>query len=273
MVHVFSNVKIICMKSLKKRIKNGEVVHGCWLNLGSALTAEIVGSAGFDWVLIDLEHGAGNEKDVLAQMQALESSDTAVIVRVESGAKQRIHRVLDIGAEGVMCPHISNAKEAGDVVYGLRYPPHGGRGVAKMVRATSFGKNFSDYYEAANDNIIGIVQVETAQALEHLDEIASIDGVDVLFIGPADLTMALGIFGQFDHPLFLNAVHATVAAAKKAGKATGILLFNSDDYTKFYEMGIRMIACGADATFVAEGSRTMAAKLAAKRSHQEKPVQ
>jgi 4-hydroxy-2-oxoheptanedioate aldolase len=261
------------MKYLKKRIKQGEAVNGCWLNLGSALTAEIVGSAGFDWVLIDLEHGAGNEKDVLSQLQALGNSNTAAIVRIESGAKQRIHRVLDVGAEGVMCPHINNAKEAAEVVHGLRYPPHGGRGVAKMVRATGFGKNFTEYYNHANDDIIGIVQIETPAALDHLDEIASIDGVDVLFIGPADLTMAMGIFGQFDHPLFVNAIKATVAAAEKAGKATGILLANPDDYSTFYDLGIRMIACGADATFVAEGSRTMAAKLAAKRNQQEKPVQ
>src|SRR5215210_5175351 len=146
------------MKYLKKRIKQGEAVNGCWLNLGSALTAEIVGAAGFDWVLIDLEHGAGNEKDVLSQLQALQNSTAAAIVRIESGAKQRIHRVLDVGAEGIMCPHINNAREASEVVHGLRYPPHGGRGVAKMVRATDFGKNFTEYYNNANDNIIGIVQ-------------------------------------------------------------------------------------------------------------------
>jgi 4-hydroxy-2-oxoheptanedioate aldolase len=105
------------------------------------------------------------------------------------------------------------------------------------------------------------MQIESPEALLHLDEIAAIDGVDVLFIGPADLSMSLGIFGQFDHPLFVDAVNATVAAAERAGKATGILLFNPDDYARYFELGIRMIACGADATFVAEGSRTMASRL------------
>lgn len=249
------------MKNLKKRIRNGEAVNGCWLNLGSSLTAEIVGQAGFDWVLIDLEHGAGEEKDVLSQLQALENSSTAAIVRVESAERQRIHRVLDAGAEGVMCPHIDTTADAKKVVDGLRYPPGGSRGVAKMVRASGFGKNFAEYYSSANENILGVVQIETPEALKHLDEIAAIDGVDVLFIGPADLTMSLGIFGQFDHHLFTDAVNATVAAAKKAGKAVGILIFNPDEYNRYYEMGIRMIACGADATFVAQGSITMAAKL------------
>ena len=249
------------MKNLKERIKKGEAVNGCWLNLGSSLTAEIVGLAGFDWVLIDLEHGAGNEKDVLSQLQALEHSNTAAIVRIESAERQRIHRVLDVGAEGVMCPHINNLDEAKMVVSGLRYPPEGTRGVAKMVRATGFGKNFAEYSSSANENIVGIAQIETIEALDHLDEIATLDGIDVLFIGPADLTMALGIFGQLDHQLFTDAVKATVNAAQKAGKATGILLFNPDDYNTWYQLGIRMIACGADATFVADGARNMSAKL------------
>ena len=248
------------MKGLKKRIQQGEVVMGCWLNLGSSLTAEMVGLAGYDWVLIDLEHGAGEEKDVLAQLQALEHTNAAGLVRVESAAPQRIHRVLDAGAEGIMCPHISTMEEAKQVVSGLRYPPHGSRGVAKMVRATGFG-NFAGYSAHANENIVGMVQIESIEALQHLDEIASLDGVDVLFIGPADLTMALGIFGQFDHPAFKDAVKATVRAAQKAGKATGTLIFNPDDYTTYFNMGLRVIACGADGTFVAEGARMMVEKL------------
>lgn len=254
------------MKNLKKRLKQGETLHGCWLNLGSSVTAEIVGLAGFDWVLIDLEHGSGEEKDVLFQLQALEHTPTAAIVRVESAEKQRIHRVLDMGAEGVMCPHISNAAEASKVANGLHYPPDGSRGVAKMVRATGFGLHFTDYYNQAKENMLGIVQIETVAALDHLDEIASVEAVDVLFIGPADLTMDMGISGQFDHPLFKDALRKTVEAADKAGKATGILFFNPDDYNTYRQMGIRMIACGADATFVADGARRLAGTLNAMRA-------
>ena len=249
------------MKNLKQRIKKGETVLGCWLNLGSSLTAEMVGGAGFDWALIDLEHGVGEEKDVLFQIQALEHTGAAAFVRVESGERQRIHRVLDLGAEGIMCPHVNNAQEAEAVVHGMYYPPRGGRGVAKMVRAANFGKNFAEYTATAPDNLVGIVQIETPEALHHLDEIAAVDGVDVLFIGPADMTMSMGIFGQFDHPLFTGAVQATVAAAQKAGKATGILMANADDCTKYTGMGIHVIACGADGTFVVEGARNLIAKL------------
>lgn len=236
-------------------------MHGCWLNLGSSLTAEIVGQAGFDWVLIDLEHGAGSEKDVLFQLQALEHTPTGVLVRVESTEPQRIHRILDMGAEGIMCPKIANPAGAQKVVNGLHYPPHGGRGVAKMVRATGFGQHFDHYYQQARDTILGVVQIETVEVLNHLDEVAAIDGVDVLFIGPADLSMEMGIFGQFDHPRFKEALKKTVDAAQKAGKATGILFFNSDDYHTYHDLGIRLIACGADATFVADGARNLAKKL------------
>ncbi len=249
------------MKNLKKRLKQGETLNGCWLNLGSPLTSEIVGQAGFDWVLIDLEHGAGVEKDVLAQLQALENSSSAVLVRVESAESPRISRILDMGAEGIMCPKVDNAFEAKKVINGLHYPPFGNRGVAKMVRATQFGLNFNTYYDESRDNILGIVQIETLEALDNLDAIAAVEGVDILFIGPADLSMAMGIFGQFDHPTFIDALNKIVQAAQKAHKTIGILLFNPDDYNKYHSMGIRFIACGSDATFVAEGARDMAKKL------------
>lgn len=249
------------MKNLKQRLQGGETLHGCWLNLGSSLTAEIVGLAGFDWVLIDLEHGAGSESDVIHQLQALAHTPTAALVRVESAEPQRIHRMLDMGAEGIMCPKISSGAEARKVVRGLHYPPHGSRGVAKMVRATGFAQQFDTYYQQSRDSILGVVQIETAEALNHLDEIAGVDGADVLFIGPADLTMELGIFGQFDHPRFREALRETVNAAQKASKATGILFFNPADYQRYHDLGIRLIACGADATFVADSARALAKTL------------
>lgn len=249
------------MKNLKQRLKQGETLNGCWLNLGSSLTAEIVGRAGFDWVLIDLEHGAGTEADVLFQLQALEHTAAGALVRVESAEPQRIQRVLDMGAEGIMCPKINSPTDAQKVVNGLHYPPHGNRGIAKMVRASGFAQNFTPYYEESRDTILGILQIETAEVLNHLDEVAAIDGVDVLFIGPADLSMALGIFGQFDHPRFKEALKKTVDAAQRAGKATGILFFNPDDYQTYHDLGIRLIGCGSDATFVADGARQLAQKL------------
>ena len=249
------------MKKIKKRLKSGETLAGCWLNLGSSLTAEIVGLSGYDWVLIDLEHGAGEQKDLLHQLQALEHTPVDALVRVESFQKERIHRVLDLGANGVMVPRIKSAEEAKAAISGIHYPPAGVRGVAKMVRATGFGKNFAAYKEGSMENILGVIQIETVEALEELDQIAGLPGVDVLFIGPADLTMALGIDGDLSHPLFIDAVDKIVSSAVKAGKAVGILIFDPDDFEKYSAMGIQLIACGSDATFVANGARELAGKL------------
>jgi 4-hydroxy-2-oxoheptanedioate aldolase len=166
-----------------------------------------------------------------------------------------------MGAEGIMCPRIATVAEAKAIASDLHYPPAGSRGIAKMVRATGFGQDFSDYYKNEKENILGVVQIETAEVLNHLDEIAALDGIDVLFIGPSDLSMALGIFGQFDHTLFKEALKATMSAAQKAGKAVGILLPNPDDFTKYHDMGMRLIASGADSAFVAQGARSLASKL------------
>jgi 4-hydroxy-2-oxoheptanedioate aldolase len=249
------------MKNLKRRIRNGETLIGCWLNLGSTITAEIVGMAGFDWVLIDLEHGIGAESDVLHQLQAMEHTPAAAVVRVESYERQRFHRILDLGAEGIMCPRINNPAEAQRAACAMRYPPEGVRGVAQMVRATNFGANSADYLASSKDTLVGIVQVESEQVLNCLDDIAAIDGIDVLFVGPSDLSMALGVFGQLDHPRFVEALKTTAAAAKKAGKATGVLMRDPQEFKKYHDLGYRFIACGADATFVASGARTMVSTL------------
>jgi len=249
------------MKKIKERIYNGETLLGCWLNLGSPLTSEIVGLAGFDWVLIDIEHGAGFEGDVLYQLQALEHTPAAAIVRVESYQRQRFHRVLDLGAEGIMCPRIYMPADAELAVKAIRYQPEGSRGAAKMIRAAQFGAGFDDYYANHKKNLVCIVQVETAEILDSLDSVAAIDGVDVLFVGPTDLSLALGVYGQPDHPKFVEAVKATAEAAAEAGKAAGILLKNPDEFQRYYDFGFRFIACGSDGVFVQNGASRTAETL------------
>ncbi len=253
-------------KSLKKRLMAGQTVNGCWLNLSSPASAEIIGHTGFDWVLIDLEHSQMAEAEVLAILQAMALSFTAAIVRVESSESARISKVLDIGAEGIMCPKINNAVEAKKVIDGMHYPPFGKRGVATMVRAAAFGKDFTEYYDTTKANLLGIAQIETVEALNNLDEIAAVDGVDVLFIGPADLTMDMGIFGEFENPIYMAAVNKIVAAAKKHGKAVGILFFNPADYKKYNDLGINFIACGNDVSFLMNGAKEMAKIMASQRN-------
>jgi 4-hydroxy-2-oxoheptanedioate aldolase len=249
------------MKNVKKRIYSGETLIGCWLNLGSTLTSEIVGMAGFDWVLIDTEHGAGSEGQVLHQLQALEHTSAASIVRIESYERQRFHRVLDFGAEGIMCPRIRTLAEAELAVKAIRYQPEGARGAAKLIRAARFGADFDQYYANHKKNLVCIVQIETAEILNSLDSVAATDGVDVLFVGPTDLSIALGVYGKPDHPKFVEALKATADAATKEGKAAGILLKSPDEFERYYDFGFRFIACGSDGGFVQSGASRTAETL------------
>ncbi|MGK2925516.1 MAG: HpcH/HpaI aldolase family protein [Lysobacterales bacterium] len=246
---------------LRNRVLNGDTTFGCWLTLASPLTAEIVGSAGFDWALIDLEHGSGTESEAAGQIVALAAARAASLVRVESGLRQRAGAVLDLGAAGVMFPRIENAATAGTAVAALRYPPRGTRGIAAGVRATGHGADFDTYREWAAEGVLGIVQVETLSILEELDAVAAIDGVDVLFVGPKDLSAALGVFGQFEHPDYLAALNAVANACHRQGKCAGILLNHPGELPAHRELGYRFLGCGSDGGFVTAGARRTAQAL------------
>ena len=254
------------MKNLKKRLANGETLLGCFLNLGSPLTAEITGRAGFEFAVIDLEHGSGTEVDVLSQLQALEATDAGVIVRVESHERQRAHRVLDLGAEGIMFPRVDSAPEASRAVAGLRYPPQGVRGVAAANRACDFGTTYREYMEAAASTLLGVVQIESETALASVDAIAAVDGADVLFVGPMDLTQSLGILAQFDHPRYLEALETVSTAARSHGKSLGVLMARPEDFDRYHALGFRFIACGSDGTLLNAGARRQMELLAAART-------
>ena len=246
---------------LKRRLTDGETVLGCFLSLGSALTTELMGQAGYDWALIDLEHGAGDERDALAQIQALAGTSAAAIVRVESNARQRAHRVLDMGAHGVMFPRIDCAEDARAAAAAMRYPPLGVRGVAFSNRVCEYGSNFRPYLEASSEALLTIVQIETRAAVEQVDEIAQTPGVDVLFIGPSDLSHSYGVLGQFEHPDFVGAIQSTVTAAQRHGRALGILLPKPDDLGHYVSLGFRFIASGSDAVLLNNAARGLVKSL------------
>jgi 4-hydroxy-2-oxoheptanedioate aldolase len=241
------------MKDLKEKILSGKTVHGSWINLGSTVSAEIVGNAGFDWVLIDLEHGAGNDGTMYQQLQALESTPATALVRIDELSRPKAQRILDAGAMGIMFPRIDNPAEAGLAASMLYYPPKGIRGMAKMIRASGFGKTVGDY-EEMQKKITGLVQIETVNAVKEINAIAATDGLDVLFVGPSDLTMALGIFNQFTHDVYQQAIRDVAKAAQKYGKAAGVLLQDISEYEMYHQLGYRVLASGGDAAFVAKGA-------------------
>jgi len=246
---------------LKSKIQSGDAAHGCWINMGSLVSAEIIGRAGFDWVLIDLEHGAGDASIMYNQLQVLGGLDTTPIVRIDDITRPNVQHMLDAGASGIMFPQIQNEKEAEAAIKMMYYPPRGIRGTARAVRAMGFGRTSDAYVSNLDQTLVGIIQIETVSALKNINAIAAVDGVDVLFVGPFDLTTALGIFGQLDHMLYQQAIRDVAEAATKHGKATGVLLRDPKEYHMYHDLGYRFLACGADGAFVRTGADEMVKQL------------
>ena len=245
--------------NLRARILAGETLFGTFLGLGSPTATELCARAGFDWVIIDLEHGAGSESDLLANLHAVGSTPTTALVRPRSGDRLRIGRVLDLGAHGIMIPRVDLPGQAADAISFMRYPPDGTRGLALSTRGAGlFGLGHGDV-GAINQQVVGIIQVESPSAVEHATEIAAIDGVDVLFVGPTDLSHSMGIPGRFDDTRYLSALERVVAAAERAGKATGILLRDTNALRQHLDLGFRFVGVGSDGAFIADGARAIMA--------------
>jgi 2-keto-3-deoxy-L-rhamnonate aldolase RhmA len=246
------------MKWLHERVRRQELLVGTFLNLGSSLTAEIAGNAGFDWVLIDMEHGAGNRQELLYQLQAIESTPAVPFVRIAWNDPVLVKQVLDLGVSGVMVPYVQNADEARKAVAAMRYPPSGIRGVAVMNRACNFGPGFNEYFKSASSNLVTILQIETAEAIRNVDEIAAVDGADVLFVGPMDLSVGLGIPQQWSHPDLRAALNKVVNACRKAGKAAGMILMNEDQIEQALADGFTMLSYSSDSAVVVKGLKSVA---------------
>jgi 4-hydroxy-2-oxoheptanedioate aldolase len=224
-------------------VRAGEPVVGTFLNLGSPLAAEICARAGFDWVLVDLEHGAGTEAELIPTLQAVGGRCSA-FVRVEANERPRVQRALDAGADGVMVPRVGSAADARAAVAHLRYAPRGDRGVAYMNRGAGWAP------QAPEGEPLCIIQIETPGAVAEAREIATTDGVDVLFVGPNDLAMALGT-----EELPLDEI---VEAAQAGGKAAGIFTAARDQAERALEQGFRFVAVASDSFFLAEAARAAA---------------
>lgn len=242
---------------LRPLLEAGETLYGAFLNLGSPVAAEMVGRLGFDWVIIDLEHGAATESELLASLHALGSTPTAALVRPQSGERLRIGRALDLGAHGIMVPRVDLPDQAREAISFMRYPPDGVRGLALSTRGAGLGELGHTDVRAINDRILGIIQIESSSAVEHAAEIAAIDGADVLFVGPTDLSHSLGIPGRFDDPIYLDAISSVVAAAEAAGKAAGILLRDATGVPRHRDLGFRFIGLGSDGAFIADAGRAV----------------
>jgi 2-keto-3-deoxy-L-rhamnonate aldolase RhmA len=241
------------VKFIRERVLSREFMAGAWCNLDSALTAEMAARAGFDWVLFDQEHGPGDNESLLRQIQAIEAWPAAPLVRIAWNEMPRFKRVLDLGAVGVMVPYVQNAAEAARAVSFMSYPPTGVRCVASSPRAAGFGRDFETYFKAANEHLLTITQVETGETVKNIDEIAAVNGVDVLFVGPLDLSINLNKPRRFEDPEFMEVLGRVGRAAQNAGKAAGILLPGPELIEPLHGLGFTFVAVGSDGGLVVAG--------------------
>ena len=236
-----------------------QVTIGTFLGMGAPMAAEIAAVGGADWVLFDLEHGGGSENLIGPTVVAGMAYGIPTLVRVESMERIRIGRALDAGASGVMIPRIETPEQVSAVVKHMSYPPFGDRGVATYNRSAKWGRDLSGLTEKSKAACI--IQIETLKALENVDAIAKIDGADLLFVGPLDLSFALGVPRDFKSPKFLEATAKVVAAANANNKVAGILAADATAAATFIEQGFKFIAIGSDATLLAGAITNLVTQL------------
>ncbi|MBP6332966.1 MAG: 4-hydroxy-2-oxovalerate aldolase [Aminivibrio sp.] len=246
------------INQLKRKLAEGRVVLGTFITLNCPDLVEIAGLAGFDYCIIDTEHGPGNPESIQHMIRAAELRGMVPIVRVTDTAATTILRTLDVGAAGIQVPQVNSPETAENVVRSAKYFPKGDRG-ACLTRSSRYGfvPGVAEYFEEANRETLVIVHCENRQGLECLDGIAAVDGVDVVFVGPYDLSQSFGIPGQIYHPVMVDAVARALAAAKRAGKPAGIFVGSVEEAKARIEQGFSYIAYSTDSLVFAEVCRNI----------------
>lgn len=236
----------------KEGLRKGEVQIGLWLSSTSAYIAEIAATSGYDWLLIDGEHAPNTVQDLYHQLQAIAPYASQPVIRPVEGRKSLIKQVLDIGAQTLLIPMVDSAEQARQVVSATRYPPLGERGVgASVARAARWGR-IENYMAQANESLCLLVQVESKTALENLDAILDVEGIDGVFIGPADLSASLGYPDNAGHPEVQRIIEASIRRIRAAGKAAGFLAVDPAMAQKCLQWGANFVAVGVDTMLYTE---------------------
>ncbi|MBT9476706.1 2-dehydro-3-deoxyglucarate aldolase [Polaromonas sp.] len=231
--------------SLKRDLLAGKKLIGCWSSLSNAITTEALGVAGFDWILLDGEHSPNDVSTFIPQLMALKDSVSAPVVRPTCNDAVEIKRLLDAGFYNFLIPFVENADEARRAVAATRYPPQGIRGVSVSQRSNRYG-TIPDYFTTVNAHICVMVQIESLAAAAAAREIAALDGVDCLFVGPSDLAAGMGHIGNAGHPDVQAVIAAVFADAKACGKPSGILAPVEADARRYLAMGATFVGVGSD---------------------------
>ncbi len=244
----------------KHAIAAGRQQIGLWVSLANPYSAEICAGAGFDWILLDGEHSPNDPISVMPQLQAAAPYPVSPIVRPAWNDKVLIKRYLDVGAQSLLIPYVQTEEEAQAAVAAIRFPTRGVRGVAGVTRASRFGR-VADYATKAEHELCLLVQIETRLGLDNLEAIARTDGIDGVFIGPADLAAGLGHLGQQAHPEVQSAIRDAVTRIKACGKPAGILAVDEASARRYIEWGTTFTAVGLDTMILAREAEKLAAKF------------
>lgn len=229
----------------REALRARERLIGVWCALGNPISTEVLGLAGFDWILLDAEHAPNDVLSLIPQLMALKDSPSAPVVRPSWNDTVQIKRLLDSGFHNFLIPFVQSADEARAAVAATRYPPKGVRGVSVAQRNNRYG-TVENYFEIVNDHIAVVVQIENMAGVEAAAEIAAVDGVDGLFIGPSDLAASLGHLGKPGHPEVQAAMARVFEAAAKAGISSGILAPIEADARRYMDQGVGFVAVGSD---------------------------
>ena len=243
----------------KAQLAGGELLLGSMVTLPSPAVAEILVELGYQWLFVDGEHGPLETAEVLAILQAV-GKQVPCIVRVPAAAEVPIKKMLDLGAAGIIAPQVNTAQQAADVVAWSRYAPEGRRGVG-LARAHGYGLNFQEYVESANQEITVIVQAEHAEAVENIEQIVQVEGIDAVLLGPYDLAASLGKMGQVDDPEVTGAIDRITAACQEAGLPLGIFGVSADAIRPYIEKGYNLVVAGTDTIFLSSAGGQMLGDL------------
>lgn len=246
---------------LKDLLRSGKPAIGTMVQLPNPSVVEILAQAGFDWLTLDTEHGPIDIETLHALIRATAGTNATPVVRVARNLDWLAKRVLDIGALGVMMPGVNSAHEALEAVRAVRYPPDGIRGFGPTFAALRWGLAGADYVQQANDEVMAIVQVEHIDAVERIDEIVAVPGLDLPLIGPYDLSGSMGVLGQVRHPKVQEAINRVLAAGKKAKLPVGIFGVTAEEVNAYLEAGFKAILVGVDAGLLASAAKEMLGRI------------
>ncbi|BAU74896.1 4-hydroxy-2-oxoheptanedioate aldolase [Metapseudomonas furukawaii] len=247
------------INTFKQGLQSGQPQIGLWLGLADAYCAELAANAGFDWLLLDGEHAPNDLRSLLAQLQAIAPYPAQPIIRPPIGDAALIKQLLDIGAQTLLVPMVESAEQAAGLVRAMRYPPAGIRGVGSALARASRWNSIPGYLDRADEQMCLLVQIENLDGLANLDAIAAVDGVDGVFIGPADLSAAMGHRGNPGHPEVQAAIEDAILRIRQAGKAAGILSADQGLARRYLSLGASFVAVGVDTTVLMRGLQTLAA--------------